>query len=638
MVAATVAIRDVGLGDSASGAATATPARAWRALLLGLATAVLPWLHAKYALMAAVLLAVGVWRIWRDRPASPWTRERLVTAAAVPFALSVAAWLAFHFVIWGSPWPSAPYGGAAGTQMSAGNLVRGVTGLLVDQEYGILPYAPALALGIVGLWSMWRAGGRARGLAVEIGLALGALVGSVGAFQMWWGGTALPGRMLVSGLLLMSLPVAWEFRAGAGRPERRAVYRLLLLVGLATSVAVLAVRNGATLALGRNGISRFLEWLSPDWHLWAFAPDFIMQPTWLALAQAGIWLLATAVSAWAVGLLAARGTAARGSSRTGRGLAFLRADAGALLAVLLVTIVMPPALGANLKPCPSPEDRSRIEMLESFDPHARPIGIRYEPLSFVDAASLPQAFSLSARPGSRTARQPTPVLLNARFALPSGRYAVELTPRSGAQPAARLAGDLVLQAGRSGGSLTEWNVDVEAGGRWQGTFDLPVDVNFVGFRASAGLEAAVGELRVRPMRVAPTLDRVAAYEVLATLALDRFVFLFHDSASYPEPDGFWVRGANRAIVSVVSKTGRLTTKVRLRLRSPVANSVRFETPGLTWTTDLEAGVPAEVDVEPTPLDGTLRMTISPAYGFRPSEVTPGSRDRRFLGCWVEVIG
>jgi hypothetical protein len=299
---------------------------------------------------------------------------------------------------------------------------------------------------------------------------------------------------------------------------------------------------------------------------------------------------------------------------------------------------MPPALGAALKPCPSPEDRSRIEMLESFDPHARPIGVRYDPVSLVDAASLPQAFSLSARPGSRTARQPAPVLLNARFALPSGRYEIELTPRAGAGESSSLSGNLLLQAGRSGGALTEWNVEAPAGGRWQATFDLPVDVNFVGFRASSTLESAVGELRVRPMRVTPSLDRVAAYEVLASLALDRFVFLFHDGASYPEPGGFWVRGANRAIVSVVSRTGRLTTKVRLRLRSPVANSVRFETPGLAWTTELEAGVPAELDVEPTPLDGTLRMTISPANGFRPSEVTPGSRDRRFLGCWVEVIG
>ena len=389
MAAATVAIRDVGLGDSA-GAATAAPARAWRALLLGLATAALPWLHAKYAVMAAVILAIGMWRVWRDRPPSPWTRGRLLVLAAVPFACSVAAWLGFHYLIWGSPWPSAPYGGAAGTQMSLRSLVRGVPGLLIDQEYGILSYAPALAIGAVGLWSMWRAGGRARGLAIEIGAALAALLATIGAFQMWWGGTALPGRMLISGLLLLTLPVAWEFREAADRPERRAAYRLLLLIGLATSLATVIVRNGATLALGRNGISRLLEWLSPDWHLWAFAPDFIMQPTWLALAQSGIWLLAIALSAWAVGLLAARGTAARGSSRTGRGLAFLRADAGALLAVLLVTVVMPPVLGARLKPSPSPEDRSRIEMLESFDPHGRPIGVRYDPVSFTDAASMPQ--------------------------------------------------------------------------------------------------------------------------------------------------------------------------------------------------------------------------------------------------------
>jgi len=638
LVAATVAIRDVGLGDGAAAAATAEPARAWRASLLGLATAALPWLHAKYAVMAAVLLAIGIWRIWRDRPPSPWTRERLVAAAAGPFVLSVAAWLGFHALIWGSPWPSAPYGGAEGTQMSARALVRGVPGLLLDQEYGVIPYAPALALGLVGLWSMWRAGGRARGLATEIGLALAALVGTVGAFHMWWGGTALPGRMLISGLLLTSLPVAWEFRDAADRPERRAAYRLLLLVGLATSLAALAVRSGATLALGRNGISRFLEWLSPDWHLWAFAPDFIMQPARLALLQTGIWLAAIAASAWAVGLLAARGTAARGSSRTGRGIAFLRADAGALLAVLLVTIVMPPALGAALKPSPAPEDRSRIGMLDTFDPHARPIGIRYDPLSLADAASLTQAFAVSARPGSRTARQPTPVLLNARFALPSGRYTVELVPRPSSTSPVSLSGNLVLQAGRAGGALTEWNVDASPGSRFDGTFDLPVDLNFVGFRASQGLEAAVGELRVRPVRVVPALDRMAAHEVLATLTLDRFVFLFHDGASYPEASGFWVRGSSRAIVSVVSRTGRLTSKVRLRLRSPVTNTVRVETPGRSWTTELEAGVPAEIDVEPTALDGTLRMTVGPANGFRPSDLTPGNRDRRFLGCWVEVVG
>jgi hypothetical protein len=74
------------------------------------------------------------------------------------------------------------------------------------------------------------------------------------------------------------------------------------------------------------------------------------------------------------------------------------------------------------------------------------------------------------------------------------------------------------------------------------------------------------------------------------------------------------------------------------LRSPVANSIRFETPGRSWVTELEAGVPTELDVEPTALDGTLRMTIGAGNGFRPSDVSPGNRDRRFLGCWVEVVG
>jgi hypothetical protein len=362
-----------------------------------------------------------------------------------------------------------------------------------------------------------------------------------------------------------------------------------------------------------------------------------MQPTWLALLQVGIWVAAILASAWAVGLLAARGTAARGSSRTGRGLAFLRANAGALLAVVIVTVVMPVALGGRLKPNLAPEDRSRIEMLESFDPYARPIGVVFDPLSLVDASALPKSFAVSARPGSRTARQPVPVLLNARFALPAGRYIVELLPRSAGGPDAALVGHLVLQAGRSGGSLTEWGVEADVGRRWQATFDLPVDVNFVGLRADPELEARVGELRILPVRVVPTLERVAAYEVLATMTLDRFVFLFHDGSSYPEPNGFWVRGSSRANVSVVSQTGRLTTRIRLRLRSPVANTIRIETPSLTWTEDLRPDVPKDIEVEPTALDGTLRMTISPARGFRPSDVTPGSQDRRFLGCWVQAI-
>jgi hypothetical protein len=75
----------------------------------------------------------------------------------------------------------------------------------------------------------------------------------------------------------------------------------------------------------------------------------------------------------------------------------------------------------------------------------------------------------------------------------------------------------------------------------------------------------------------------------------------------------------------------------LRLRSPVSNAVRFQTPGLTWVTDLAPGESKDIEVQPTALDGTLRMSISPGSGFRPSDAAPGNQDRRFLGCWVEVI-
>lgn len=636
IIAASMALGGTELGEGPD-ATTPGPSGIWPTLALGLSTASLPWFHAKYALMSAALLAIGLRRIWARQGFARADRAGHVALASAVYAASIVGWMSYFYVIWGSPWPSAAYGGAEGTQMSLRFLGRGVAGLLVDQEYGVLSYAPALGIGLIGLWSMWRAGGRVRTVAIELAVALAALVMTIGAFRMWWGGTALPGRMIVSGILLLAPAVAWEFRASADRPERRAAYRLLLLTGLAVTLASITARNGALLALRRDGISRLLEWLSPDWHLWAVAPDFIMQGTWLGLLQTCIWAVAVLASAWAVGLLARRGTAARGSSRTGRGLAFLRADAGALLAVVMVTVVMPLALGSRLKPNPAPEDRARVEMLESFDPHARPIAIRYTPFSRVEPTAVPTLFVLSARPGSRSARQPVPLLLNARFALPAGRYDVELTPRP-ATGGAGLTGRLALQVGRTPGSLTEWDIEEGPGARWRGTFDLPVGVNFVGFRAPASLNDEVSELRIRPQRVVPMLDRIAAYDVLAATTLTRFVFLFHDESAYPETDGFWVRGSSPAIVSVVSRTGRVTTNVRLRVRSPVANTVRIDTPGESRTIRLVPNEVVEFEVQPTPLDGTLRMTIRPASGFRPSDLDPRSQDRRFLGCWVEVVG
>ncbi len=104
--------------------------------------------------MSAALLATGL--ISGSGP-STWrlTPIRSIAAAAIPYAALLAAWFTFFYVIWGSPLPSAPYG--AMVQTSPWNLVFGAPGLLFDQEYGLLPYAPVYALAATGLWALWRA-------------------------------------------------------------------------------------------------------------------------------------------------------------------------------------------------------------------------------------------------------------------------------------------------------------------------------------------------------------------------------------------------------------------------------------------------------------------------------------------------
>lgn len=627
----------VGLRErpSQDGAQNEEPAPPWRLVVLGLVSGGLPWMGSKYALLSAALVAVGCWRAMIAWPS--W--QRRVTAwawTAVPYGISIAAWFGFFYTIWGSPWPSAAYGGAEHTQMALANVARGVPGILFDQEYGLLLYAPALAIGAAGFLAMWRDGGRHRQRAVELAVIVGALLVTVTGHAMWWGGSSLPGRFMLAGLLVLAIPVAREYQRAAGRPDLRAVYRLLLLIGFAATAVALFAADGALLANQRDGISRLLGWLSPDWHLWAFAPDFIAQPTRWGLVQVAV--AAAAVTLVWVGWRAVvgqpRGVAL---SRVGRGAAFLRANVSAAAAVLLVTLLTPFALRPGLKDDVDPEGRHRIPMLDSFDPQARPLAVRYGPFGRIAAETVPAEFELSATPGSRRASQPARVLLNARFSLPSGRYDVVLRPL----PDRSLAGPLELQGGlQRGPALDAWAVESTPGAPWRGSFNLPVDLSFVGFRADAGMADAVGELRIRPERVVPTLNRTPAYDVVASAGLvDGIVFLFHDGGSYPEETGFWVRGRSETHVSVVARTGPLTEPVKLRIRNgPVPNTIRILTPESRQQITFESSEIKEVTLTPTPLDGTLRIVIAAEHGFVPADKDPGSADRRLLGVWVEVVG
>jgi hypothetical protein len=170
------------------------------AVAVGLAAAALPWLNVRYAPLAAVVLAHAVWR---------HPRWRAALAVLAPAAVSVGGLLLYHFVLYGFLDPRRVYGRRPEVALS--NLREGLPGLLLDQEFGLLVYAPVLVLALPGFAFLWR---RDRRAAIASAVAVAAVVLTAGAWPMWRGGFNPPGRFLVpiTPLLAVAVALAWDRR------------------------------------------------------------------------------------------------------------------------------------------------------------------------------------------------------------------------------------------------------------------------------------------------------------------------------------------------------------------------------------------------------------------------------------------
>lgn len=183
-------------------AGTLGQARHASALAWGLAVAFLPWLNVRYALLAVLLLLHAVSR------RLPIRTTALVLA---PVAASTLALSGYHWALYGFFDPRLVYGRRP--EFAAATLLEGLPGLMLDQEFGLLAYAPVFVLAIPGLVRLWRT--RPDRGAVATGL-VAVVVLVAGSWHMWRGGFNPPARFLLPVLPVLAVAVAFAIRERLG--------------------------------------------------------------------------------------------------------------------------------------------------------------------------------------------------------------------------------------------------------------------------------------------------------------------------------------------------------------------------------------------------------------------------------------
>lgn len=175
-------------------------ARTADVVLLGSALAVLPWLNVRYAVLAGLLLLFA----FTGRPSSRAVAILLAFAAVTAAALAV-----YHEALYGFFDPRRVYGRRP--EISLATLPEGLPGLLLDQEFGLLVYAPVFALAVPGFALLF--GRSRRGALVAVALTVATLL-MAGSWPMWRGGWNPPARFLLPVVPALALGLAASFQGG----------------------------------------------------------------------------------------------------------------------------------------------------------------------------------------------------------------------------------------------------------------------------------------------------------------------------------------------------------------------------------------------------------------------------------------
>jgi hypothetical protein len=180
-------------------------ARRGDALALTAAVAVLPWLNVRYAALSALLLVFSLSR----RPPARATAVLLAGVAATAAGLAL-----YHRSLYGFLDPRRVYGRRP--ELALSTLPEGLSGLLLDQEFGLLVYAPLFALAVPGAALLF---GRTRRGALVVAGLVGVTLLLAGSWPMWRGGWNPPARFLLPIVPALALTLAASFQRAFGFPS-----------------------------------------------------------------------------------------------------------------------------------------------------------------------------------------------------------------------------------------------------------------------------------------------------------------------------------------------------------------------------------------------------------------------------------
>jgi hypothetical protein len=648
-----------------------------RALLHGAALACLPWLHTRFVLLAAALAVcvlarlASVTRVARIRAAGTGSGSAAAGAgaappgqtvrqethfawpAALPIAVaflavpaaSAAAWFSFFYAVYGTPDPSAPYG--INTQSALAHIAPGLTGLLVDQQFGLFSNAPIYLASVCGLgWMIFRkprvlaaeepsdalmpapAFSSHRRFALEVACVSIPYVLAVAMYRMWWGGWSAPARFWVPILPLFALVAAMTFAA-----VRSLTARLSILLSLAASLwlsaIMVSVRQGRLAYNDRDGFALWADWANPSVDLASGLPSLFATPWRTALGRAAVFVMLGGVTFAALFALERVWRKRRASAARPLAMPLVIIPIGYALAVMAaVTVNWRLAGVSGLRP-----EVGQVALLRfAADPDRRQIGIEY-------GAAIPRLIGVPAvierlRITTATRRLPRGRPLFFMPDVPAGKYQL-LTQDDGVRD-----GRLDVFVGR--GRTPIRSFDLASTQTATPEFSLPIESSSITVLADERARRHVRQVTLAPEFVSPLSPglkaALAGASAVQTARYGRATVYATCNRVYLEPPGFWVqpRAGADLLIDRELAPGQPFSAITLLLRNgPRDNRVRLDVESWHREVALPAGGETLVEV-PASRQGPTPLRVYAAEGFRPSALDPANGDHRRLGVWIEV--